>query len=418
MLGFAIVSRFRLSFSFAVSFPLLHLFSRRRRSAQSRPLRIALLAHGGTQWMGGELYVRNLFMALLRYREKSSSDHVYELIVFTSDPPALLDRHPAFLGADDVVACPRMNDGPLGRLTLIPPLLLSRIDFAYPCYSPLPPWPGLHGSGWMVDFQFEHYPSLFSQRELRRRRLSAAFVARTMAHVVFSSRDALADFRHFFPRSRAQTHVLHFHSFPDPSLWTGDPDAIRIRYGLPSRFLICCGQFWAHKNHLLLLQALAAALKEEPQIFLVFTGHPVDLRNPSHLDTLLSRLHLLGLRSATALLGLIPRDDQLQLIRRAVAVVQPSLFEGWSTVVEDARALGKPIVLSDIPVHLEQKVARAHVFSATSADALRQCLLETWRSYGPGPDASNEEEARAQTNLLCVQMAEDFLGLMADSIRS
>jgi glycosyltransferase involved in cell wall biosynthesis len=150
----------------------------------------------------------------------------------------------------------------------------------------------------------------------------------------------------------------------------------------------------------------------------VFTGHPVDLRNPSHLDTLLSHLHLLGLRSATALLGLIPRDDQLQLIRRAVAVVQPSLFEGWSTVVEDARALGKPIVLSDIPVHLEQKVARAHVFSATSADALRQCLLETWRSYGPGPDVSYEEEARSQTNLLCVQMAEDFLGLMADSIRS
>jgi hypothetical protein len=151
LLGFAIVSRFRIPFNFAVSFSLLHLFLRRRRSAHSRPLRIALLAHGGTQWMGGELYVRNLFMALLRYREKSSSGQVYELIVFTSDPPALLDRHPAFLGADDVVACPRMNDGPLGRLTLIPLLLLSRIDFAYPCYSPLPPWPGLHGSGWMTS---------------------------------------------------------------------------------------------------------------------------------------------------------------------------------------------------------------------------------------------------------------------------
>jgi glycosyltransferase involved in cell wall biosynthesis len=400
-----------------VSLPSLNPFTRRRRSAPSRPLRIALLAHGGTQWMGGELYVRNLFIALLRYREKLSSSQAYQLIVFTSDPPALLERHPAFLGADDVVACPHMNDGPIGRLTLFPRLLLSRIDFAYPCYSPLPPWPGLHGSGWMVDFQYEHYPSLFSQRELRRRRLSAALVARTMAHVVFSSRDALADFRHFFPDSRAQTHVLHFHSFPDPSLWKGDPDAIRIRYGLPSRFLICCGQFWAHKNHLLLLEALATALKEQPDLFLVFTGHPVDLRNPSHLDTLLSRLHLLGLRPATALLGLIPREDQLQLIRRAVAVVQPSLFEGWSTVVEDARALGKPIVLSDIPVHLEQKVPRAHVFSATSADALRQCLLESWRSYEAGPELMYEEEARAHTDLLCVQMAEDFLALMFEAIR-
>jgi glycosyltransferase involved in cell wall biosynthesis len=375
-------------------------------------LRIALLAHGGTQWMGGELYVRNLFIALLRYREKLSSSQAYELIVFTSDPPALLERHPAFLSADDVVACPHMNDGPMGRLTLFPRLIRSRIDFAYPCYSPLPPWPGLHGSGWMVDFQYEHYPSLFSQRELRRRRLTAALVARTMAHVVFSSRDALADFRHFFPNSRAQTHVLHFHSFPDPSLWMGDPDSIRIRYGLPSRFLICCGQFWAHKNHLLLLEALGAALKEEPDLFLVFTGHPVDLRNPSHLDTLLSRLHLLGLRPATALLGLIPREDQLQLIRRAVAVVQPSLFEGWSTVVEDARALGKPVVLSDILVHLEQGVPRAHIFSAKSELDLTRTLLEVWRRYEPGPDIDNELQARAQTDKCCFDMAEHFLRLI------
>lgn len=395
-----------------MSLPFVQLFPSRLRSVSLKPLRIALLAHGGTQWMGGELYVRNLFMALLDHREKFPSDHAYELIVFTADPTSLLERHSAFLRADDVVACPRMNDGPLGRLTLIPRLLLSRIDFAYPCYSPLPPWPGLHGSAWMVDFQYEHYPSLFSQRELRRRRLSAALVARTMAHVVFSSRDALADFRLFFPRSRAHTHVLHFHTFPDSSLWQGDPDVTRARYRLPSRFLICCGQFWAHKNHLLLLDALAAALVEEPDIFLVFTGHPVDLRNPSYLDTLLARIHLLGIRPATALLGLIPRDDQLQLIRRAVAVVQPSLFEGWSTVVEDARALGKPIVLSDIPVHLEQRVSQAHIFSATSDVELSHRLLEVWRSYGPGPDLDIEQHARAETDKYCVQMADDFLRLI------
>lgn len=395
-----------------MSLPFVQFTARRRPSDSPRSLRIALLAHGGTQWMGGELYVRNLFMALLGHRERVSSDLAYELIVFTADPSSLLERHPAFVNADDIIACPRMNDGPLGRLSLIPLLLLSGIDFAYPCYSPLPPWPGLRGAAWIVDFQYEHYPTLFSQKELRRRSLSAALVARMMAHVVFSSRDALEDFRHFFPHSRAQAHVLHFHSFPDPSLWQADPVETRTRYGLPSRYLICCGQFWAHKNHLLLLEALAMALEEEPSIFLVFTGHPVDLRNPSHLDTLLARLHLLGLRPATALLGLIPRADQLQLIRAAVAVVQPSLFEGWSTVVEDARSLGKPLVLSDIPVHLEQQAPRSHLFSATSSTELRQMMLDVWRTYSPGPDPAMERQARAQMDINRAQMAEDFLGLI------
>jgi len=92
--------------------------------------------------------------------------------------------------------------------------------------------------------------------------------------------------------------------------------------------------------------------------------------------------------------------------------VQPSLFEGWSTVVEDARALGKPIVLSDIPVHLEQQIPGAHVFSAPSAEALRQRLVEVWRRYRPGPDPLSEQQARAQTEQRCAQMAEDLLGLI------
>lgn len=395
-----------------VSLPFVNFFLHTRRSGKPRSWRIGLLAHGGTQWMGGELYVLNLFMALLGHRELVTSDPAFELVVFTADPSSLLARHPAFSNADDIVTCPRMNEGPLGRLSLIPRLLLSGIDFAYPCYPPLPPWPGLHGSSWIVDFQYEYYPTLFSQKELRRRRLSSALVASLMPHVVFSSRDALKDFRHFYPSSRALAHVLHFHSFPDPSLWQADPDDTRIRYGLPSRYLICCGQFWAHKNHLLLLEALAIALEEEPGMFVVFTGHPVDPRNPSHLDTLLTRLHLLGLRSATALLGLIPREDQLQLIRSSMAVVQPSLFEGWSTVVEDARSLGKPLVLSDIPVHIEQKAPRAHIFLATSSAELCQKLLEVWRTYPPGPDHAMEQQARAETKIHRSQMADNFLSLV------
>lgn len=377
-----------------------------------RPRRIGLLAHGGPQWMGGELYVRNLFTALHRFRESLPSDERYDLFVFTADPPGLLARHAGFAKADELVACPRMNAGLLGRSTLIPLLVGRRIDFAYPCYSPLPPWPGLQGAAWIVDFQHEHYPELFSSRELARRRYSAQWIARAMGHVVFSSRDALDDFRSFYPRSRAHTHVLHFHTIPSGSLWSGKPENVRKRYNLPSRFLICSGQFWAHKNHLMLLDALAAALAVQPDLFLVLTGHPVDLRNPSHLDTLLARIHMLGLRESTALLGLIPRVDQLQLLRQSVAVVQPSLFEGWSTVVEDARALGKPIVLSDIPVHLEQRVPNAHRFLATSVEALRQQLLEVWCCYGPGPDPSLEQDARALIDQHSAAMAADFLQVM------
>src|SRR5690606_26082660 len=38
----------------------------------------------------------------------------------------------------------------------------------------------------------------------------------------------------------------------------------------------------------------------------------------------------------------------------SVAVINPSLFEGWSSTVEEAKALGKSVILSNIPAHVEQ----------------------------------------------------------------
>ncbi|RIW14372.1 glycosyltransferase, partial [Algoriphagus lacus] len=36
------------------------------------------------------------------------------------------------------------------------------------------------------------------------------------------------------------------------------------------------------------------------------------------------------------------------------AVIQPSLFEGWSTVIEDAKSLNVQVICSNLPVHIEQ----------------------------------------------------------------
>ena len=48
----------------------------------------------------------------------------------------------------------------------------------------------------------------------------------------------------------------------------------------------------------------------------------------------------LDIKKYISILGFISRQDQLSLMRDAIAVIQPSLFEGWSTVVEDCKAIG------------------------------------------------------------------------------
>lgn len=381
-------------------------------SQRQKIRRIGLLAHGGTQWMGGELYVRNLLTALLHFRTNQSAKVSYQVIVFHANPQALVARHPVFAEADALLCCPSMNAGLRGKLALFLALLRADIHAAYPCHPLLPAWPKLRRCGWIVDFQYDYFPSLFSPQDLRHRQLAAYLAARFMPEIVFSSEHAKQDFKRLFPHSKAHCHVLHFHSLPDDELWSQEPHDVAKSYSLPSRYMICSGQFWAHKNHLLLLEALAAAKREASELFVVFTGYPYDYRNPSHLDRILSAVNKLGLRGHTALLGLIPRLEQLQLIRASVAVLQPSLFEGWSTVVEDGRTLGKPMILSSIDVHVEQAVDRAFYFEPYSKEELTQQMLRVWREHEPGPSIQHEAEARLKAAKNCDQMATSFLKIM------
>ncbi len=87
----------------------------------------------------------------------------------------------------------------------------------------------------------------------------------------------------------------------------------------------------------------------------------------------------LGVEDRTRFLGFIPRPDQLGLMAGAVAVIQPSLCEGWSTTVEDAKALGRQVLASDIAVHREQLDRNADFFAGGDAAALAMLL----RRYAP-----------------------------------
>ena len=73
-------------------------------------------------------------------------------------------------------------------------------------------------------------------------------------------------------------------------------------------------------------------------------------------------------------LGFIDREEQLCLLDNSIAVIQPSLFEGWSTVVEDARALNKFIILSGLDVHQEQINENVHFFNPKNEKELAKIL--------------------------------------------
>ena len=139
---------------------------------------------------------------------------------------------------------------------------------------------------------------------------------------------------------------------------------------------------------------------------------------PQHVDQLREYLKKHDLLENVRILGLLPRAEQVQLMRRSVAIVQPSLFEGWSSLVEDARALGKRIYVSDIPVHREQDPQQASFFAPREPESLAELIARDWEKFEPGPDSSQERQASEENRHRSREFALSFLGLVERTLQA
>jgi glycosyltransferase involved in cell wall biosynthesis len=227
--------------------------------------------------------------------------------------------------------------------------------------------------GWVYDLQHRELPELFSADERRQRDRAFDALCRSSATVIVSSEDALRALEKHFPKCAARVRVLRF--VANVAVTAATPvDDLRRKHDLPDVYLYLPNQFWKHKNHVTVLQALALLKREGKEVIVVATGAGTDHRHPGHFADVIAMMKSLELEHNFRILGVVPYEDLLGLMRGCIAVLNPSLFEGWSTTVEEAKSLGKQVVLSKIPVHMEQDPERGLYFDALSAPELADRL--------------------------------------------
>ncbi len=102
------------------------------------------------------------------------------------------------------------------------------------------------------------------------------------------------------------------------------------------------------------------------------------------------------------------------LMRQAICVLNPSLFEGFGLTVDEARSLGKRALLSDIPAHREQDPPKANYFDPYNSEDLAEKLRMIWRDAEPGPDIELELEARQSLVGRIHACAESFMSVVSE----
>ena len=363
--------------------------------------RVGFAPHlGGEAWLGGTSYFRNLFSALgaleggaiepvllIRPGDEKRAAEVAPRVA-TARIPDFLDR------ASSLTAKALARLGPLWWLAWRRFLVGQGIEAL--SHSPsLLPHRLLPSLGIIYDFQHRHLPEMFSAEDYRARERVFRSICRGHSLVLVSSESALSDLRRFFPAYAHKGRVLHF--VADLSGKAMTPlETLKRRYELPDAYVYLPNQFWKHKNHATVVQALGLLRQQGREVVVVASGTNSDYRHPEHFSELLADVEKLGLGRLFRWLGVVPYEDVLGLMRGSVALLNPSLFEGWSTSVEEAKSMGKTVVLSNIAVHLEQNPARALYFEAQSPAALAESLRTAVDAYSAEEDNRSMERARTE----------------------
>ena len=149
------------------------------------------------------------------------------------------------------------------------------------------PFPTL---AWFPDFQHRRLPQLFSPAARWRRDLGFRAQIASGRHIMLSSESALRDCRRFYPGLAGHVSVVRFATEPAPDLLTANPPDVLAHYGLPPKFCYLPNQFWRHKNHQVVVDALTILRKRGCDVVVAATGSAEDPREPHYFKDIMTEV--------------------------------------------------------------------------------------------------------------------------------
>lgn len=350
------------------------------------PRRIGLLTHSFADWGGGIEFLR-IVATSLRYAAPDVELHVLAPMrgpLFCARSARDWLRVYLGLGAVQRVQTNHLADAfaetgaelhliDLGQSAIARASKRLHLDVLIPAFSPQSstgtPW-----VGYISDLQHKRLPQFFSNDECKNRDLAFARMLNEAEVVIVNARDVANDIEKHYAGHHARVFSLPFSPAPASESFTVEVKDAHRRYGIKDPYFIICNQFWKHKDHSTAFEAFAELAKRYPKLSLVCTGATTDFRFPNYYQDLMQTVARGELANRIFSLGMIPKRDQLALLRGAVALIQPTLFEGGpgGGAVYDAVALGKISIVSNIAVNTEIEDTTVTFFQAGNSRDLSE----------------------------------------------
>lgn len=226
---------------------------------------------------------------------------------------------------------------------------------------------------------FPEFPEVRADGEFERR--EAVFgAALPKAVLVVTDSARLSDHVHRaygVQRDRLIEQPFQPSPFVEDSLTSSDTNEVLAHYSLQPGYWFYPAQFWAHKNHRRIVEALALLRTRGSEQRVVFAGGDKGFRS-----TVERYVENLGLTSNVRFLGFVPSEHLRGLYLGSIALVFPSYFGPTNLPPLEAAALGVPIVCSDF--HSGTLGEAARYFDPDDAGELADAMEATVRDVVSG----------------------------------
>ncbi|HUU73087.1 MAG TPA: hypothetical protein VMW70_10710, partial [Burkholderiales bacterium] len=275
-------------------------------------IRTAFVLPDRQRWTGGYQYFVNLFRVLKRY----GRERVRPVVYVAGDSPEE-DLLPMQSGVADVIRVPWAGTGQRSSIAGI--LMHGRNRRALSAYREhdiqvvfeSAAWHGwrfpLPVIAWLPDFQHRRLAGMFSRRAWLQREIGFRAQISSATAIMLSSASARDDCEAFYPGAADKTHVIPFAVEPGDEAYAVSENEIRARYEISGPYFYLPNQFWRHKNHAIVIEALRILRDRGIGATVVASGASVDPRHPALFESLVKQAHELELGEAFRFLRLIPR---------------------------------------------------------------------------------------------------------------
>lgn len=226
------------------------------------------------------------------------------------------------------------------------------------------------------DLQHRHYPEFFAPEDVAHRERLYRESAERAKHIICISEFTRQDVHRQYGIALEKMSTVWI--IPGRDVWRPLRESARgtllagMQLTSTTPFFFFPAHCWPHKNHARLVEAFARIASElPPDVKLVMTGRPLPAEHPA---ALLMREHNLSKRVMH--LGYRSPLEVRALFQGCMALVFPSLFEGFGMPVAEAIIAGKPVLCSNVTALPELAGEAALTFDPNSVEEIAKGMLD------------------------------------------